>query len=44
MMHKIHLSGGEENRFLTVYQGECTHCHKFNVPTGLWSLPSAPEP
>lgn len=44
MIHRIHLSGGEENHFLTVYQGECTHCHKLNMSTGLWSMPSAPEP
>lgn len=44
MLHKIHLTGGEENYFLTVYQGECTHCHKLNAATGLWSMPSAPEP
>lgn len=44
MLHKIHLTGGEQNFFLTVYQGECTHCHKLNAETGLWSLPSAPEP
>lgn len=44
MLHRIHLTGGEENRFLTVNQGECTHCHKLNVSTAQWSLPSAPEP
>lgn len=44
LLHKIHLGGGDENHFLTVYQGECTHCHKLNLTTGLWSMPSAPEP
>lgn len=44
MLHRIHLSGGEENHFLTMFQGECTHCHKFNTSTGQWSLPSSPEP
>jgi hypothetical protein len=44
MVHRIHLTGGEENHFLTVYQGECTHCHKLNMSTGQWSMPSAPEP
>ena len=44
MLHKIHLTGGQENHFLTVYQGECTHCHKLNSSTGQWSLPSSPEP
>ena len=43
MMHVIHFTGGKENRFLTVFQGGCTHCHKFNTATGTWSLPSGPE-
>lgn len=43
MLHNIHLTGGDQNRFLTVYQGECTHCHKLNPATGLWSMPSSPE-
>ena len=42
LMHSIHLVGGEENHFLTVYQGECTHCHKLDVMTGQWAIPSAP--
>ncbi|HEU4390291.1 MAG TPA: hypothetical protein VFV34_20985 [Blastocatellia bacterium] len=44
MVHGIHLTGGEENHFLTVFQGECTHCHKLDRKTGLWLLPSSPEP
>lgn len=43
MMHSIHLTGGEESHYLTLFQGECTHCHKFNAATGEWSLPSGPE-
>lgn len=43
MMHVIHLVGGEENHFLTAYQGECTSCHKLNTTTGQWTTPSAPE-
>jgi hypothetical protein len=43
MVHRIHLVGAEKNRFLTVYQGECTHCHKLNATTGAWSVPSGPE-
>jgi hypothetical protein len=43
MLHLIHLSGGEKNHFLTMFQGECTHCHKLNMSTGKWSLPSGPE-
>jgi hypothetical protein len=43
MMHLYHLTGGDENPFLSVFQGECTHCHKLNQATGAWSIPSAPE-
>jgi len=43
MIHRIHLTGGEENHFLTVFQGECTHCHKLDLVTGRWSIPSGPE-
>jgi hypothetical protein len=43
MLHLIHLSGGEENHFLSLFQGECTHCHKLNLSTGRWSMPSGPE-
>ncbi|MBE0478971.1 hypothetical protein IBX65_07655, partial [Candidatus Aerophobetes bacterium] len=34
MQHRIHLVGGEENHFITVYQGNCTWCHAFNTETG----------
>jgi hypothetical protein len=43
LMHGIHLTGGEDNHFLTVFQGECTHCHKLDLSTGRWTMPSAPE-
>lgn len=43
MLHALHLSGGRENHFLTLFGGQCTHCHKFDVDTGTWSLPSGPE-
>ena len=43
MLHKIHLTGGEENHFLTLFQGECTHCHKLDLATGQWSIPSGAE-
>ena len=43
LLHTIHLTGGEENHFLTIFQGECTHCHKMNVATGVWTIPSGPE-
>jgi len=44
LLHAIHLEGGEENVFLTVFQGECTHCHKVDLRTGRPTVPSAPEP
>lgn len=43
LLHSIHLTGGEDNHFLTIFQGECTHCHKMNSKTGYWSIPSWPE-
>lgn len=43
LMHVIHLTGGDENHFMTLFQGECTHCHKLNINTGEWSVPSGPE-
>jgi hypothetical protein len=43
MLHVMHLSGGEKNHFLTMFQGECTYCHKLDLSTGKWSLPSGPE-
>lgn len=44
MIHLVHLTGGDENHFMTMFQGECTDCHKLNATTGAWSIPSAPEP
>lgn len=41
-IHLIHFTGGDESPFFTFYQGECTHCHKFNAKNGEWSIPSAP--
>ncbi len=43
LIHNIHLTGGEENHFLTLMQGECTYCHKLDLKTGHWSIPSGPE-
>jgi hypothetical protein len=42
MIHLIHLTG-EENNFIKKHGGECTHCHKLNLTTGLWILPNKPE-
>ena len=43
LLHAIHLQGGEANHFLTMFQGECTLCHKLDAGTGAWSIPSGPE-
>jgi hypothetical protein len=43
LMHGIHLARGEQSRFVTMFQGECTHCHKLSSVTGVWSLPSGPQ-
>ena len=43
MVHRIHLVGGDKNRFMTEFQGECTDCHKFDAAKGTWSMPSGPE-
>lgn len=43
LIHNIHLTGGDENHFLTIFQGECTFCHKLDLKTGHWTIPSGPE-
>ena len=43
MIHSIHLTGGDENHYLTLFQGECTHCHKLDASTGAWRTPSESE-
>ena len=43
MIHSIHLTGGPENHFVTLFQGECTYCHKLEMSTGRWRIPSAPQ-
>ena len=43
MLHAIHLTGGETNHFLTIFQGECTSCHKLKAETGRWIMPSGAE-
>lgn len=42
LLHTIHLVGAP-NRFLTVNQGQCTHCHKLDQKTGTWTLPTGNE-
>ncbi|HSM15183.1 MAG TPA: hypothetical protein VLA66_14030 [Thermoanaerobaculia bacterium] len=44
LLHLVHLSPDPDNHFLSVFGGECTHCHKLDAATGEWSVPSAPEP
>lgn len=43
LIHSVHLVGGEQNNFMTLFQGECTFCHKMDTTTGAWSVRSAPE-
>ena len=43
MMHVIHLEGVKDGHFLSIFQGECTHCHKLEKNTGTWRVPSGPE-
>jgi hypothetical protein len=43
MMHAIHLTGAGENRYLTLFGGACTNCHKLNRTNGRWSTPAGPE-
>ena len=43
LMHAIHLTGGAQNKFLTMFQGECTHCHKMDQKTGTWKIASGAE-
>jgi len=44
LLHLVHLSPQPTNIFLTMFQGECTYCHKLDKATGAWSIPSGPEP
>lgn len=44
LIHLIHLRRDDNNHFFSQFQGECTHCHKFDPKTGQWSIPSHPEP
>lgn len=43
LVHRVHLGGGGESVFLTVFQGECTHCHKLDLERGAWTVPSGRE-
>lgn len=43
LLHVLHLTGGKDNHFVTVFGGACTHCHKLDQKAGTWSVPSGPE-
>jgi hypothetical protein len=43
LLHGLHLTGGATNHYLSQFLGECTHCHKLDVKTGIWSFASGPE-
>jgi len=43
LLHLVHLTGGTNNAFVTTFKGDCTHCHKLDAKTGVWSMPSGPE-
>jgi hypothetical protein len=43
LLHGLHFAGGEQNHFLSMFQGECTHCHKLDAVTATWSLGSGTE-
>jgi hypothetical protein len=42
LLHRIHL-GKDKGLFLSKFQGECTHCHKLDRKTGVWSMPTGAE-
>lgn len=44
LLHLVHLTGESGTLFLSLFQGECTLCHKLDQASGSWSIPSAPEP
>jgi cytochrome c553 len=43
LIHLIHITGGKDNYYMTMFQGECTYCHKLDKKTGIWSVPSGKE-
>jgi hypothetical protein len=43
LVHVLHLTGGKTSVFLTMFQGECTHCHKLDAASGQWRIPSGRE-
>ena len=43
LLHTLHLVGGTANKYVMVYKSDCTHCHKLDPKTGVWTLPSGAE-
>ncbi|MFA6570895.1 MAG: hypothetical protein WCT77_06615 [Bacteroidota bacterium] len=43
LLHVIHLSGGKDNHFIMMFNGDCTHCHKMDFKTGKWSIVNGKE-
>jgi hypothetical protein len=43
LMHAVHLADRPDNPFLSMFQGECTHCHKLDAGTGAWTVASGPQ-
>lgn len=43
LMHAVHLADRPDNPFLSLFQGECTHCHKLDAATGAWTVASGPQ-
>jgi len=43
MVHLIHLMGGRDNHYMTIFRGECTYCHKLDPASGKWLTPSGSE-
>jgi hypothetical protein len=43
LLHLVHLVGGVNNAYVTVYKSDCMSCHKLNTQSGEWTMPSGPE-
>jgi hypothetical protein len=43
LLHGLHYAGGAENHFVSLFGGECLHCHKLDPATAVWSLGSGEE-
>lgn len=43
IIHIAHLTGGKDNKFITMFNGDCSHCHKFDAKMGTWSHPNGKE-